>query len=74
MKTKSAGEALKPKYARIHSVRDTHGLSEGTLYRMIHAGLIRSVEVRMPGRGRGTRLVDLESLDSYMASLAEAQS
>jgi hypothetical protein len=73
MKAITVQQVTRAKYARIHDIRATHGLPDSTLYRLIHAGLIRSVDVRRPGTTRGTRLIDLESLENYLSSLAEAQ-
>jgi len=64
----------KRKYARPHQVREEYGLPEPTTYRLCALKLIKSVHVLRPGCVRGTRLIDLESLDAYLASLAEAQS
>ena len=73
MKATTVQQVLRAKYARIHDLRATHGLPDSTLYRLIAEGLIKSVVVRRPGTTRGTRLIDLESLDAYLAGLAEAQ-
>jgi len=64
----------RPKFGRIHWVREIYGLPDATIYRLIQGGLVRSVDVRRPGCSRGTRLVDLESLDNYLSDLAKEQS
>jgi hypothetical protein len=73
MKTKTVQRPGRPKFARIHQVRAENGLTDSTIYRLITAKLIRSVDVRRPGCIRGTRLIDLESLDNYLNGLAEEQ-
>jgi len=73
MKANTIQQPPRARYARVHDIRATHGLPDSTIYRLIHAGLIRSVDVRRPGMKRGTRLIDIDSLDQYLFSLAEAQ-
>ena len=38
-------------------------------YDLIHAGKIKSVVIKKPGRTRGRRLISLASLRSYLTSL-----
>ncbi len=70
---KSETEKPRAKFGRIHGVREQYGIPDATQYRLIALGLIRSVELRRPGCKRGTRLIDLDSLDAYLNGLAEAQ-
>jgi hypothetical protein len=61
------------KFGRLHTVRERYDLPDPTTYRLIHLGLIKSVVIQRPGTTRGTRLIDLESVDAYLSKLAEEQ-
>jgi hypothetical protein len=47
--------------------------SRAVTYKLIYAGLISSVVVSWPGSRRGRRLIDGDSLDSYLEILAAKQ-
>jgi len=47
--------------------------SRAVTYKLIDAGLISSVVVTWPGSRRGRRLIDGDSLDSYLEALAAKQ-
>ena len=47
--------------------------SRAITYKLIDAGLISSVVVTWPGSRRGRRLIDGDSLDSYLETLAAKQ-
>jgi hypothetical protein len=47
--------------------------SRAITYKLIGAELISSVVVTWPGSGRGRRLIDGDSLDSYLESLTAKQ-
>jgi hypothetical protein len=47
--------------------------SRAITYKLIDAGLISSVIVTWPGSRRGRRLIDGDSLDSYLETLAAKQ-
>jgi hypothetical protein len=49
-----------------------HGFSRSYLYALEKAGLIRTVQVLMPGKSRGIRLVDVASLRAFIASQVPA--
>src|SRR5438132_13670240 len=51
------------------AARSTHASLHST-YKLIDAGLISSVVVTWPGSRRGRRLIDGDSLDSYLETLA----
>jgi hypothetical protein len=42
--------------------------SKAFVYRLLAEGLIDSVMVRQPGRRKGVRLIDADSLDRYLLS------
>lgn len=61
---------VKRKYAKPATVTQICDISHGKLYALLRAGLIKSITLREPGRSRGTRLIDIESLEKYLESLA----
>jgi hypothetical protein len=73
MKTKNTLEVPNPKFLRVHDIKAIYGITDTGIYRLISAGLIKTVDVRRPGCSRGVRLVDVASLDAYLAKLAEEQ-
>jgi hypothetical protein len=60
---------VKRKYAKSETVEQIYDISHGKIYALINAGLIKSITLREPGRSRGTRLIDLESVEAYLNSL-----
>ena len=52
---------------------DEMPFSRAITYKLIDAGLISSVVVTWPGSRRGRRLIDGDSLDSYLETLAANQ-
>jgi hypothetical protein len=52
---------------------DEMPFSRAVTYKLIDAGLISSVVVTWPGSRRGRRLIDGDSLDSYLESLTAKQ-
>jgi hypothetical protein len=52
---------------------DEMPFSRAITYKLIDAGLISSVVVIWPGSRRGRRLIDGDSLDSYLESLTAKQ-
>ena len=52
---------------------DEMPFSRAITYKLIGAGLISSVVVTWPGSRRGRRLIDGDSLDSYLGSLTTKQ-
>ena len=61
------------KYAKPATVTQIYDLSHGKLYALIREGLIKSITLREPGRSRGSRLIEIASLEKYLQSLAEPQ-
>lgn len=63
----------KPEFVRFPRVgeRCPHtGMSRAWLYEASSAGLIRTISVRSRGKARGVRLIDYDSLVSYIRSSA----
>src|SRR5260370_18683143 len=52
---------------------DEMPFSRAITYKLIKAGLISSVVVTWPGSRRGRRLIDGDSLDSYLETLTAKQ-
>ena len=52
---------------------DEMPFSRAITYKLIDAGLISSVVVTWPGSRRGRRLIDGDSLDSYLENLTSKQ-
>ena len=48
-------------------------LGRAVVYKMIRSGQLQSVLVNWPGSKRGRRLIDGDSLDSYLEDLAAKQ-
>jgi hypothetical protein len=64
---------VKRKYGKSGTVTQIYDISHGKQYALMNAGLIKSITLREPGRSRGTRLIDLESVEAYLNSLATAE-
>jgi hypothetical protein len=74
---KVAAQPLQPKFLSVDQVRPIYGLTRGVLYPLIKQGLIKSVCIIDKGpdgkaRSRGKRLIEVASLESYLAGLAKA--
>ena len=50
------------------------GLSRTQLHSLIKAGRVRSVSLKQPGKGRGVRLIEVESLIAAVRNEAAGQS
>jgi hypothetical protein len=66
--------AISQKWNKPEAVGKMFGLSRTSIYQLIWAGKIRSASVPMTGGKRGTRLVDVASVQAYLDSLADAGS
>ena len=60
------------KWAKPLEAGKIFGLSRTSIYQLINDGKIRSASVPMTGGKRGTRLVDVASVQAYLDSLADA--
>jgi hypothetical protein len=58
------------KYGKSATISQIFDLSHGKIYSLIEAGLIKSITLREPGRSRGTRLIEIASVEQYLQSLA----
>jgi excisionase family DNA binding protein len=62
---------LAPRWLRVPEAVKYSGLSRSKLYELLSGGRIRSICVRsQKGAQRGVRLIDRESIDSFMESHA----
>ena len=62
---------IEQKFIRPAQVQSQYGIKAGKLYDLIGTGKVRSV--RLSDGKKGTRLVNVESLDAYLDGLAEKQ-
>jgi hypothetical protein len=54
------------KYAKIRVVEKKYGVGRWSLFALIRSGAVRSVLFKPSKKGRGYRLVDLQSLEHYL--------
>ena len=68
--THSGPVTLNPRWLRIPAAVKYSGLSRSRLYELISEGKIRSICLKSnKGAERGVRLLDRESIDSFMLAL-----
>jgi hypothetical protein len=69
--THSGAVNINPRWLRVPSAVKYSGLSRSLLYELIAKGKIRSICLKSyKGAERGVRLLDRESIDSFMLSLS----
>jgi hypothetical protein len=72
--THSGPVTLNPRWLRIPAAVKYSGLSRSRLYELLSEGRIKSICVKShKGAERGVRLLDRESVDSFMLALLTAQ-
>jgi hypothetical protein len=59
-------EQTKPRWGKRSAASHRSGLSIRLIDDLVARSIIRSSLVRQPGRERGVRLIDLDSLDAYI--------
>jgi hypothetical protein len=64
--------SLKPRWLRIRTAVGYSGISRAKLFILLADGQIKSASIRSRGKARGIRVVDRESIDRYLESLAGA--
>lgn len=62
---------LIPEFIRIPDAQKIFAVKRGVLYRLIGANKIRSINLRESGSKTGVRLIDYQSLKSYLEKFAE---
>jgi len=68
--THSGPVTLNPRWLRIPAAVKYSGVSRSRLYELLSAGKIRSICLKShKGAERGVRLLDRESIDSFMLAL-----
>lgn len=55
-----------PEFANVEGVYRQFGLRQSILYRLLAEGKIRAVSIRQPGRSRGKRLFDCNSIRAFL--------
>jgi Helix-turn-helix domain len=60
-----------PEYCDGNQVKALFGFSRATAYNLLTAGKIKSVTFREPGKGRGKRLFNCESIRAFLARCEE---
>lgn len=74
MKTAEALNISGPRYLRVAQIVAIYGLSRPVIFRLIASRAIKSVSVtQTPTATRGSRLIEVASLDAFLAKLAEQQ-
>jgi hypothetical protein len=64
---------LKPEFGRIRDVERLYGLKRGTTYNLLASGHIRGCVLRVKGKQSGVRIIDLESVRSYIRGQMDQQ-
>lgn len=57
---------ITPQWLTIEGARRYTGLSSNTIYNYIKSGHVVSAMVKLPGNGRGRRLINRASLDAFI--------
>jgi hypothetical protein len=83
MKTKKLGPAKfgpsqkevrpEPKYTNFEGLEAGYGISKGKAYPIIARGDIKIIRLVEPGKSRGKVLIDVASVEAYLARLAAEQ-
>jgi hypothetical protein len=63
----------KRKYIRPADVERQYAIRPGKLYDLINKRLVKSIRLSEGTARKGTRLIEVESLENYLASLAATQ-
>lgn len=67
-------QAINRKFLRVNEVGQLYGIRPGKLYDLLKHRVVRSICLAEPGQRKGTRLVSVESLESYLTRLESQQS
>jgi hypothetical protein len=59
----------RPRWQRVHQLP----FSRAVVYQLINSGAVASVLLQLPNSKKGMRLIDMDSLDRYLESLATQQ-
>ena len=62
------GSTASREFGRIRDVEHIFGLKRGTIYNLLRKKRIRGVLLRVQGRKSGVRLIELQSVRSYLQS------
>ena len=69
----AGGRGRDAEWLSVHGVDEVFGIGRSLIYELIAARLIRSISLRRRGQVRGKRLVAVDSVRAYFASLETAQ-
>jgi predicted DNA-binding transcriptional regulator AlpA len=61
---------IKPVWLRVPTAVQQTGICQAKLYQWIKDGRIRSAHIREPNKTRGIRVIDAESLNEFIESMA----
>jgi hypothetical protein len=61
-------QAMRPKYLKVAAAIRVSGLSRTHLYAAMGRGLLKYAHVKQGGNSKGVRLIDFDSLMSYIES------
>jgi hypothetical protein len=61
---------IKPMWLRVPVAVKQTGICQAKLYQWIKDGRIRSAHIREPDKTRGIRVIDAESLNEFIESMA----
>ncbi len=67
----TASEIAGPEFVDVAGLRRVFGIKRSLAYTLLSEGLIRGVSLRRRGRVRGKRLFSIDSVRSYLNSLAQ---
>ena len=58
---------FRPEYGDYSDLRVVFGLRKSFAYKRVLAGDFKTVEIREPGKSRGKRLIDFDSVRQFLA-------
>jgi hypothetical protein len=73
IKQVTVGPDVAQRYGRCEDVKRLFGLKKATVYRLLKAGKIKGCALAVTGKTSRTRLIDLTSVDAFIAARVEAQ-
>jgi hypothetical protein len=68
--TDVAAQRERPRYSKPGTVVKNYDIPRYRVFELLKAKAFRSVLIKRPGSKRGLRLIDLDSLESFLAKFA----
>jgi hypothetical protein len=62
-----AAQSFSPEFIGVRDFCAAFGVGRSTLYHLLDEGAVRSISLRLKGRTRGKRLIDVQSVREYFA-------